>query len=122
MIIGDILWIQTASCHDEKIYANSSSINKTMQDHKLQMLFKQVLPGKEWISTYLLCDPTYPLTVYCMNKSESSKTNARVIFSSMLRFARNPIECGFGRLKERCKILTQIIDFKLERVTKIVLT
>ena len=107
------------SCHDAKISANSSSVNKAIQD-KLQMLFKKVLPGKERTPTYLFCDPTYPLKVYCKKKFESSKSNARVIFSSMLSLARNPTEGGFGRLKAMCKILAERIYFKLENVTKIV--
>lgn len=90
------------SCHDAKIFANSSSVNKGIQD-KLQMLFKKVLPGKERTPTYLFCDPTYPLKVYCTKKFESSKRNARVIFSSMLSLTRNPTEGGFGRLKAMCE-------------------
>ena len=34
----------------------------------------------------------------------------------MLRAARNPFQCVFGRLKARCAILTKKIDFKLESV------
>ena len=34
----------------------------------------------------------------------------------MLRAARNPVECAFGRLKALWSILTRKIDFKLESV------
>ena len=34
----------------------------------------------------------------------------------MVRAARNPVECAFGRLKARWSILTRKIDFKLKSV------
>ena len=88
------------SSHDAKVYANSK-INKNMQDKEMSMQFKQTLPGEAKIPNYLIGDPAYPLTAYCMKEFESCKTNAQVVFNSMLRAARNPIECAFGRLKAR---------------------
>ena len=57
-----------------------------------------------------------------MKEFESCKTNAQVVLNSMLRTARNPIECSFGRLKARWGVLTKRTDFKLENVPKIILT
>ena len=118
------------SCRDTKVYANSK-INKNMQDNEMPMQFKQILPGEAKIPNYLVGDPAYPLTAYCMKEFESCKTaqdcsnhatNAQVVFNSMLRTARNPIEYAFRRLKARWGVLTKRIDFKLENVPKIILT
>ena len=38
----------------------------------------------------------------------------------MLRSARNPIECAFGRLKARWQVLTKKLDFKLEKIPTII--
>ena len=39
----------------------------------------------------------------------------------MLREARNPIECAFGRLKARWSILTRKMDLKLENIPIVVM-
>ena len=63
------------------------------------MLFKELLPGYDKVSVTLLGDPAYPLLPYCMKEYPHARTNEEVIFNNMLRSARNPIECAFGRLK-----------------------
>ena len=55
-----------------------------------------------------------------MKELDTCETNEHVIFNNMLRSARNPIECAFGRLKARWRILTKKIDFKLEKVPVII--
>ena len=57
---------------------------------------------------------------FCMKELDTCETNEHVIFNNMLRSARNPIECAFGRLKARWRILTKKIDFKLEKVPVII--
>ena len=47
---------------------------------------------------------------------------AQTVFSSMLKEARNPIKCPYGRLKARWGILNKKIDFKLESIPTIILT
>ena len=64
----------------------------------------------------MLVDPAYPLTTYCLEEYQSCSSNDEVLFNIMLRAARNPVECAFGRLKARWSILTRKIDFKLESV------
>ena len=38
-----------------------------MQDHKLPLLFKQILRGQEKILNYIIDDPSYLITAYCMH-------------------------------------------------------
>jgi len=55
-----------------------------------------------------------------MKEFASPRTNEEVIFNNMLRSARNPIECAFGRLKARWQILNIRIDLGLTFVPNIV--
>ena len=57
-----------------------------------------------------------------MKEHESCKSNAKTVFNSMLRAARNPTECAYGRLEARWGILNKKIDFKLESIPTIILT
>ena len=43
------------------------------------------------------------------------------MFNTMLRLARNQIECAFGRLKARWRILLRSMDLKLEDMPDIIL-
>ena len=56
-----------------------------------------------------------------MKEYKSCKTNSQVIFNNLLREARNPIECAFGRLKARWSILTRKMDLKLETIPVVVM-
>lgn len=84
------------------------------------MIYKELLPGHDKIPVTLLGDPAYPLLPYCMKEFASPRTNEEVIFNNMLRSARNPIECAFGRLKARWQILNIRIDLGLTFVPNIV--
>lgn len=66
------------------------------------------------VPNYVIGDPAYSLTPYCMKEFESCTTNAHVLFNDLLRSARNQIECAFGRLKALWSILTRKIDFDTE--------
>ena len=56
-----------------------------------------------------------------MKECKSCKTSSQVIFNNLLREARNPIECAFGRLKARWSILTRKMDLKLDNIPIIVM-
>ena len=101
--------------HDAKVSANSK-INEKLKNGLLPTTFSCSVPGQEKIPNYLLRDPVYPLTPYCLKEYQSCSSNDEVLLNTMLRAARNPVECAFGRLKARWSILTRKIDFKLESV------
>lgn len=103
------------SVHDAKVFANSS-INHKMKAGQLPKTFINLLPGYEAIPNYLIGDPAYPLTPFCMKEYQTCATNEEVVFNNMLRSARNQIECAFGRLKVRWGFLTRKVDLKLEMV------
>lgn len=107
------------SVHDAKVFANSS-INKKLREAKLPQLFQVSTRRAEKIPNYLIGDPAYPLVPFCMKEYEHCSNNAEVIFNNMLRSARNPIECAFGRLKARWAILTKKVDLKLEAIPTVI--
>ena len=102
-----------------KVFANSA-IHNDLKTGNLPTTFNNLLPGCDKIPNYLIGDPAYPLTPNCMKEYKSCKTNSQVIFNNLLREARNPIECAFGRLKARWSILTRKMDLKLENIPTVV--
>lgn len=88
------------SVHDAKVFANSSISHKLREQH-LPQTFQTLIPGLDKIPNYLIGDPAYPLTPYCIKEFKTCNENAQVVFNGLLRAARNPIECAFGRLKAR---------------------
>ena len=58
--------------------------------------------------------------MYCIKEYDSCSTNEQVIFNTMLRAARNQVECAFGRLKARWEFLTKTVDLKLESVPTVI--
>ena len=49
-----------------------------------------------------------------MNEFPTTRTNKEVIFNTILRTLRRPIECAYGRLKARWKILNKLIYLGLD--------
>ena len=107
------------SVHDAKVFSNSHVHNK-LKTGNLSTC-NSLLPGHEKIPNYLIGDPAYPLTPYCMKEYQSCKSNEEVLFNNILRSARNPIECAFGRLKARWSILTRKMDLNLPSIPTLVL-
>ena len=107
------------SAHHSKVFANSS-FNKKMRSEKLPGVFQTIIPESEKIPKYVIGDPAYQLTPFCMKEYQHCVSNEQVIFNNMLRLAGNPIECAFGRLKARWSILTRKMDMKLEKIPTII--
>ena len=84
------------------------------------MCYREILPGHKKIPVTLLGDPAYPLLPYCMKEFPNTRKNEEVIFNNMLRSARNPIECAFGRLKTRWQILNKRNDIGLNFIPSII--
>jgi hypothetical protein len=107
------------SVHDAKVFANSS-VCASLNNAKLPITYIPLLPGYEPIPNYIIGDPAYPLTRFCVKEYQSCTSNAQVIFNSMLRSARNQVECAFGRLKARWGFLSRKVDLKFESIPTVV--
>ena len=55
-----------------------------------------------------------------MKEYQTCVENKQVVFSNLPRSSRNQIECSFGRLKARWRVLTKIVDLKFEVVSAVV--
>ena len=113
----DIRW--PGSVHDGRVFVNSR-INRLLREERLPLCYKELLPGHEKIPVTLLGDPVYPLLPYCMKEFPNARSNEEVIFNNMLRSARNPIECAYGRLKARWQILNKGIDIGLKFIPTLI--
>ena len=114
----DIKW--PGSLHDARVFANSE-IQKGHTKGKFKFYYEEPLPGHELIPQILLGDPVYPLLPHVMKEYAVCKGNDEVMFNTMLRLARNQIECAFGRLKAPWRILLRPMDLRFEEIPDIVL-
>ncbi|XP_057296141.1 putative nuclease HARBI1 [Hydractinia symbiolongicarpus] len=55
-----------------------------------------------------------------LNKIMCCNNNEEVLFNTILRPARNPVECAFGRLKARWRFLSKKVELKLEHIPTVV--
>ena len=84
------------SVHDAKVFANSSFNKKLVSGQMPKTHVSVWFPGSETLSNYVIGDPAYPLTPFCMKEYDTCASNEQVMFNALLRAARNPIECAFG--------------------------
>ena len=105
--------------HDAKVFYNSK-INKALLNKTVPIKPRTLIPGLDEVPNYILGDPTYPLTPYCMKEYITCKNNEEVIFNNLPRSGRKQIECSFGRLKARWSILTRKMNPKLETIPIVV--
>lgn len=115
----DVECMWPGSVHDTKVFTNSS-INMKLRTNKLPATYQTPVEGRANVPNYFISDPAYPLLPFCIKEYKTCTSNEEVISNNMLRAARNPIECAFGRLKARWAILTRKIDLKLETIPKVV--
>ena len=115
----DIRW--SGGTHDTKVFAKSH-INKAMQEGRIPKMYKTLLLGREKVPLLLLADSAYPLLPHCMKEYSTCYNNAQVLFNTMLRSARNQIECPYGRSKARWPILTTSLNFNLDDIQVVVYT
>ena len=105
--------------HDARVFANCQ-IQTGYSQMKIPLYYRELISGCESVPQLLLGDPAYPSLPYLMKEYDSCNSNEEVIFNQMLRSTRNQIECAFGRLKERWRILTRPIDLHLDRIPSVV--
>ena len=83
-------------------------------------MFRVLLPGRDEVPLLLLGDPAYPLLSHCMKEYSTCYSNEDVMLNTMLRSARNQIECAHDRLKARWQILTKAMNLKLEDIPQLI--
>ncbi len=116
-IYVDVKW--PGSVHDAKAFAHSG-IQKGYNSGKFDSFIKELVPGGAEIPQLLIGDPAYPLLPHLMKEYDHCTSNEQVIFNQMLRSARNQIECAFGRLKARWRILLRAMDIPVHRIPAII--
>ena len=99
---------------------DNSGINRKLQNSQLPRTYQCILPGMTPVPYYIICDPAYPLTPFCMKELDTCSSNAELDFNNLLRSARNPVECAFRRLKARWSIFTQKMDLKLDNIPTVI--
>ena len=107
------------SVHDAHVFVNYK-VQESFPSGNFKISYKELLPGHESVPQLLLGDPAYPLLPYVMKEHEHCSSNEEVIFTQMLRSARNMIECVFGRLKARWRMLLRIMDIPVEKLPNII--
>ena len=113
----DISW--RGSLQDARVFANSG-VNKKFQEKLLPGVYRELIPGHFPVSQVLLGDPAYPLLPNLMKDYTYCSSDEQVVFNQMLRSARNQIECAYGRLKARWRILNRPMDVKIDQVPLVV--
>ena len=68
--------------HDAKVFSNSY-VHKRLRQGKI-FSCNSLLPGYEKVPNYLIGDPAYPLTPYCIKEYRPCESNEEVVFNNML--------------------------------------
>ena len=105
--------------HDARVFANCD-IQKGFTNEKFKLFYKELCTWRRMCAKILLGDPAYPLLPYMMKEFEHCKSNEDVIFNQVLRSARNQIECPFGRLKARWRILMRLMDIPVSHLPNVI--
>ena len=75
------------------MFANSG-INRKLLNSQLPKTYHCILPGMTPVPNYIIGDPAYLLTPFCMKELDTCSINAEVAFNNLIRSARNS-ENGF---------------------------
>ena len=113
----EVKWL--GSLHDARVFSNCD-VQKRFSDGKLDLFYKELLPGEECVPQLLLGDPAYPLLPYVMKEFDHCSTNEEVIFNQMLRAARNQIKRAFGRLEARWRTLLRSMDIPVQKLPNVI--
>lgn len=66
------------SLHDARVFSNGN-IQKRFSEGKLDLFYKELLPGEESVPQILLGDPAYPLLPYMMKEFDYCSKNVPVL-------------------------------------------
>ena len=76
------------SLHDANVFSKSS-LNRKMNTNEVPTMFHTLIEGCPEVPNYVIGDPVYPLTPYCMKEFSNCVNNEQVVFNNLLRGARN---------------------------------
>ena len=107
------------SIQDSRVFTNCG-IQNNYSSGKFNLFYKEILPGHDCIPQLFLARPAYPLLPYVMKEHEHCSTNEEVVFNQMLRSTRNTIECAFGKLKARWRILQRSMEIPVDKLPNVI--
>ena len=126
VVNGKKLFIDVAagfpgSLHDARVLRNSSIYQKAENGNILSAGPMHVI-GTEEIQPYLVGDSAYPLSPWLQKPyPEGTRDPAEIRFNKELSSARVVVECAFGILKSRWRILDVIEERDIAFVSKIII-
>lgn len=106
------------SLHDARVYRNSSLYQRASNEDILKEPVERI--GITDIRPYLVGDSAYPISPWLMKPyPEATRDPGEITFNKELSSARVSIECAFGRLKSRWRILQKRLDSRITFSVKI---
>lgn len=79
----DVECMWPGSVHEAKVFSNSK-INRQLRNAELPNCVQSLVDGSPKVASYIIGDPAYPLTPYCLKEYQSCSNNEQVIFNTML--------------------------------------
>ena len=109
------------SMHDARVLRNTTIYDRAEQGNVLAVGPFHRIGGHE-IQPYLVGDSAYPLSRWLQKPyPEGTRDRSEIHFNRQLSSARVKVECAFGILKGRWRILSSIEESSIARVSKIIL-
>ena len=109
------------AAHDARVFKHSR-VNLELASGEIPQTLATLFPESPKLRNYIIGDPAYPLLPHVMKEVHRVTTPEEASFNECLRLARNPIECAFGRLKARWRILGQTMLLGLESLPSVIIT
>ena len=98
---------------DAPVYSNSF-VNKRLRSGNIPQVYQELTPGGTPLPQFLKGDLAYLLLPNIMKEYSNVYVAKHSLFSNVIRSTRTQIECSFGQLKARWRILNRPIDVELE--------
>lgn len=109
------------SMHDSQVLKNSSLYRRVLNQ---EILAGPTIPVEDQqIKSYLLGDSAYPLSTWLLKPfSEATRDPLEMHFNRELSKARVCVECAFGVLKSRWRILQKRLDSDISFIGQIIVS